>query len=179
MDNQINNIIDNIETINKRRNIIKQIIKQIILKQIIFEVYHISNNLELNKLKEYENDIQNMMVGCFGEKLHSISSGSGFWVIGLLENKLVSALLVELNLGDPWIWYVCRNTDPKYKDYGIGEYMIRYTLAYLKQKYNEYNKIYLLALQKPVSRTKFYQSLGFVLTGQIYYDTPEMVFTQT
>lgn len=57
--------------------------------------------------------------------------------------------IIEI-IEDPSVeWNVCRNTNQEYKEYGIGEYMINYTLNYLKINYTAYNEIYLYAAQKP------------------------------
>jgi predicted GNAT family N-acyltransferase len=74
----------------------------------------------------------------------------------------------------PWIWNVCRN--PDYKEKNIGRQLIEYTLDFMKNKYPDNDKIYLYAAQKPVSRTKYYESLGFTVTGNYGNTDPEMVF---
>ena len=182
----MNQTLENIILINKQKTYISNILKQIIQNQVVFEVYNLSSNtkgLELynnTKLSTYGNQIQSMMRKCFiPNATYSIIYDRGLWFIAKLKDKLVSALLVlyDSKTGDPWIWNVCR--EPQYREYGFGEILIKYALNHLKIYYPDKKRIYLYASQKPVSRTKYYQSIGFVKLNEYdEYGNPVMVFTQ-
>lgn len=186
--NEIDTILNNIDLLHKRKNIIWQILKQIIISQLKFEVYWLNQSNDFSNLViKYGNEIIKLMQGCFSEYIPHFTPSYAFWVIVKLDDVIASVLMVDFRHKDnnvflpinPWIWNVCRNTGKKYNGYGIGEYMLKWTLKYLKSNFPHYKNIYLWAAQKPVSRTKFYLDLGFKLTGIYAKDkTPEMVFIQ-
>jgi len=184
MNNELHKIMQNIINIQKRKNDIQNITKSIMTQQLQYEFYNLNNDDDFNQIKtKYEKDIQNMMNGCFGKAERSIKKDNGFWILTKIEDKLVAGLLVDYariivtsldksvtkNVTGLWIWNVCRDTSPQYKEYGIGKATIKKALQYIKQKMPNFDIIYLLASQTPISRTKFYESIGFQKTN--YYDT--------
>ena len=184
MDQYTINKLENVFMLNNQLIHIKNIINNITIEQIEYTIYDMNVQTEYAILKSnYENPINNMMIGCFGGGPYQITQGkhnNGFWILAKLENELVAVIMVNFRKNGPWIWNVCRNTLPKYNGYGIGESLIKYALNHLQNKYSKHKKIYLYASQIPVSRTKFYESLGFVLTSKFASDgiTPRMVFNQ-
>ena len=182
MSYNINYILENVMIVNNIKTHIKNVISEITTKQIIFEIYNLTNLTEYTYLKNnYEKKINDLMIGCFGNGKYPIYMNNGFWILAKLDNELVAVVMIQFKKSAPWIWNVCRNIKDIYKSYGIGKHIVLYALNYLELYYPIYKKIYLYASQKPVSRTKFYQDMGFKLTGKISTDgiTPEMVFNQT
>jgi hypothetical protein len=181
----MNQTLENIILINKQKAYIEDILKKITMGQLTYKIYNLQKAMEFTELDTiYKNSINNMMFSCFNQNGNFIYQGNGFWVLAISENNLVSALMVNFKHDKPWIWNVCRNKSPKFYGYGFGENLIKYTLNYLKINYPTYKQIYLYASQKPISRTKYYESLGFVKVKKYgndvidEYGNPVMVFTQ-
>lgn len=169
----IKSLLETIELIHKRKDIIKILLD----KQIKFYVYNLNDDKQYLEIKQYENIIGNMMKQCFDTKEFTIKQYVNvIWVIGKLENKIVTALMIHLKgkYDSPWLWSICR--DEKYREYGFGKQLIKFTLEYIRTAYPQKKQVYLYAAQKPIPRTSYYESLGFQKTGKFDEDDPEMMF---
>jgi len=148
------------------------------------------NMKNLLKLRSYAPIIDMMSRKCFPNEHVMFGNGYGqkvnYWVIGKINNRIVSFLTVNeyRPRGDLspklFIWSVCRDTDSTFKNKGLGRKMMEYLLEYMKGEHcSTFRKVYLYAWKderKGIDRTKFYESLGFRLTGRNDKGDPEMVF---
>jgi len=170
MNNTMNELLINIKSLLDKKHTLNKIHKNIIKNSLVYKAFYRNSKEHSN----YHTKIHNLSKKCFPEHY---GGGLEIWFICELNYDLVAILYID---NRPCIWNVCRNPDKKYIGFGIGEELIKCALAFLKS--NGYTDVYLYADQNSMpigatiskSRTKFYENIGFILTGEILNGSPVM-----